>query len=477
MNSLKIWIVAGFIFICNITVFATDQSGNKSVSGTGFLAGTSKVKITPPIGGPLLDNARRSTGVNDELFARALVLGDGKHKVAIVSFDLEEFDMSWSDRIREKVREKTGIAVTMLNSIHTHSAPILTTWNPVRDEWFNQGEGLQWRDGLTIKVVDAVAQAVANMTDANLRVGRAPVKVGSNRRLPTEKGIVMKPNPDGPVVPWVDVLRVDNIDGNPIAVLFSHAAHPVIIHAASTLISADYPGYAVKEIKQQLGGGVMAMFVQACGADINGDPLQGGFNAAKRAGEMLGAAVVKAANESETIKKAELYTTSATMALPFQDLPDPEECKRALAEAEKRQQKAREKNRSEDEAYVFELRDLLAKSERREHQTLRFEMQLLAIGKDWCLLAMPHEIFAEYQLWTDKNSPFRHTMVLGYTNGIESYIPIDKDILSGGYETVRPPARGAELFYPYRAALKPGIEKQIKTKIGRLLKQSYSRTQ
>jgi len=83
---------------------------------------------------------------------------------------------------------------------------------------------------------------------------------------------------------------------------------------------------------------------------------------------------------------------------------------------------------------------------------------------------MTHEVFAEYQLWVDRNSPFRRTMVLGYTNGCESYIPTDKDLALGGYETASFPAVGAPLRYSGRVALKPGIEQQIRQRIHTLWK-------
>lgn len=443
-----------------------DTNREKLARKTGFLAGTCEVSITPPVGAPLLDNMRRSTGVHDDLFARVLVLGDGEHKAAIVCLDLEGIDFSWADEIREKVRARTGIATTLVNICHTHSAPFLMHWDTLGGEWFQEGAGLQWQKELVAKVVDAVAQANAHLVSARLRVGRAPVQVGSNRRLPTEKGIVMKPNPNGAVVPWVDVLCVDDAGGSPIAVLFSHAAHPVIVHGASTLTSADYPGYAVKEVKRRLGGGVTAMFAQGCCGNINGDPLRGGFEAAERAGQMLGGAAAQAAAESKPLEPAELRIASATAALPFQDLPSPEECKRALVQAEERLAKAGKAADSFQRRTVASLRDLLAKSERGERQTLRFEIQLLAVGKAWCLLAMPHEVFAEYQLWADKESPFAHTMVLAYTGGCESYVPTDRDFPLGGYEAAHTPTPGAAaLTYPYRAALRPGIEQEIRRQI------------
>ena len=75
---------------------------------------------------------------------------------------------------------------------------------------------------------------------------------------------------------------------------------------------------------------------------------------------------------------------------------------------------------------------------------------------------MTHEVFAEYQLWTHQVSPFRHTMVLGYTNGCESYIPCERDLELGGYEAAPPPAPCAALRYRNRLALEPHAERQIK---------------
>jgi hypothetical protein len=441
----------------------------KPLRKTGFLAGACEVTITPPVGAPLVDNRQRSTGVHDDLFARVLVLSDGEHQLAIVCLDLEGFDFSWADEVRKRVQARTGIAATLVNCSHTHSAPFVVPWETLGAEWFHQAEGQEWRNGLGAKVVDAVARAQANLAAASLRVGRAPVQVGANRRLPTEKGVVMKPNPAGAVVPWVDVLRVDDASGNLIAVLFSHAAHPVIVHASSTLTSADYPGYAVKEVRRRLGGRVTALFAQGCCGNINGEPLRGGFDAAQRAGESLGGAAAQAAVQSKPLESAELRIASATVVLPFQELPEPDECRQALVKAEERLAQVGKNASQSQRDLVLRFRDLLAKSERRQRQTLRFEIQMLAVGRAWCLLAMPHEVFAEYQLWADKNSPFAQTMVLAYTGGCESYVPTDKDFPLGGYEAAHTPTPAAALVYPYRAALRPAIEEQIKAEIRRLL--------
>jgi len=446
------------------------------------LAGVSEMKITPPVGMWLLGPVAPSTGVHDDLYARTLVLSNGKHTAAIVCLDLAGTDLSFSDSLRAGVRQRTGIATTLLNCTHTHSAPFTIPWCEPW-EWFRQ-EGRAWREELTEKVTEAVQRASEGLRPATLRAGRAPARVGINRRLMTEEGVVMEPNRGGAIVPWVDVLRVD-AEGEPMALLFSHAAHPVIVHAASDLISADYPGFAVAALRQLLGGGTLAMFAQGCGANINGEPWRGGFEAAENCGRRLGEAVATAAQESEAIPLqaarsvagCALKIAAITVKLPFQEMPTAGECEAALARDQERLADAERAGQSEMETRylrfnLWNLQGLWKRIKKGSPEPLRFEINALTIGDEWCLLTMPHEVFCEYQLWADLESPFRHTMTLGYTNGCESYVPTDADLALGhlgGYEAAPAPTPGvAALCYRQRTALKVGIEGQIKQGIVRL---------
>jgi hypothetical protein len=341
-------------------------------------------------------------------------------------------------------------------------------------KWFGDAAGQAWRGELAGKVVGAVCRAAASMQGAALRAGRADVRVGFNRRLPTDRGMVMKPNAQGTVVPWVDVLRVDDAGGQPLAALFTHAAHPVIVHRASTLVSGDFPAYSVATVRQRLGGGVVAMFAQGCGGNINGEPLASGFEAAEQAGVRLGEAAALAARGSEPVTASELKIASVTLTLPFRELPKPEECEETLRAAEERLAEAERSGASESQVWyarneVLCRQCLLEKARRGEQPSgLRFEIHALTLADEWCLLAMTHEVFAEYQLWADQASPFRHNMVLAYTNGVEGYIPTDSDFVLGGYEAASFPSLGAALTYHHRLALRPGIERQLKEAISRV---------
>jgi hypothetical protein len=459
------------------------------------LAGAAEIVITPPYGSPTLGAIQRSTGVHDDLYARALVLDDGEQEVAILSLDLIGMEFALADEIRRTIAAHTGISHALVHCTHNHSAPFTIPWSVLGHRWLS-GAGKGWRDGLAAKMARLVSQAKAQSGAATFRAGRAPVRIGTNRRLETERGVVMKPNPSGPVVPWVDVLRVDLLDGSPIAILFSHAAHPVIIHGSSRLISAEFPGFAARKLEERIGGDVVAMFGQAFAANINGNPLRGGISAAEYAGEILAEAALKAVSTAESIPPHEIRFNSVHCDLPLQPLPSEKECSQAIRTAEERLLKqygrvvfsdeqlwemqadaqvagGQDESVAPDDVQPMEgkawwmvdtmlcLHDLLSKIQCRDDAPLRFDAHMLRIGDDWSLLAATHELFAEYQLMLDKVVPIKHKMMLAYTNGCESYIPMDRDLDRGGYEAATFPDDGAALRYPYRRAVRPGIERQV----------------
>jgi hypothetical protein len=100
---------------------------------------------------------------------------------------------------------------------------------------------------------------------------------------------------------------------------------------------------------------------------------------------------------------------------------------------------------------------------------MRFPIRAFAVGDQFCILGLPHEPFAEYHHFVDRVSPFEHTMVFGYTNGLHCYVGTEKDYLlgeRGGYETS---PWGAAIMFESRLPLAPSCEKLIQAGILRTL--------
>ena len=383
-----------------------------------------------------------------ELYARALVFADGETQLAIVTVDYGQFPLQYNARLLNAIHQVTGIPTEhiVINCSHTHNAP------GVDGRWITE-EAETW---LATCLAELVKDAVDVLEPATLRVGRAPVQVGYNRRLMNDEGyITMAPNPEGAVIPWVDVLGVYDTNGQIIAVLFSHAAHPVIVHWSSEEIGADFPGYAVEHLRNflELKPESVLLFAQGCAANINGYPLRGGFSACDVAGFSLAFATHQALKTAEEIPAALLKARSVLVNLPFQNPPSVEECRQLIEQF------------PDDKRYEA----LLEVAKSGEKRTLPFPMSAFAVGDTLCFLSVAHELFAEYQLFVNETSPFSHTFVFGYTNGSEVYIATKKDYelgLRAGYEAG---PRNHALSGPYRLALLPSVEEQIHAEMTDLL--------
>ena len=406
---------------------------------TTLMAGASETVIT---------SIKDRPEVYAELYARVLVLADGEKQLAIVTADYGQFTLQYNKVLLDAIQGATGIPPerVVINCSHSHNAP------GVDGRWITE-ESEAW---LATCLAELVKDAVDKLEPATLRVGRAPVQVGYNRRIMNDEGyIVMAPNPEGPVVPWVDVLGAYDANGDIIAVLFSHAAHPVIVHWSSEKIGADFPGYAVEHLRNFLAlkPESILLFAQGCAADINGYPLRGGFSACDVAGFTLAFATHQALKTAKEIPAAPLKACSELVSLPFRDPPSVTECEQLIEEF------------PDDERFVA----LLEVAKSGEKRTLPFPISAFAVGDALCFLSVSHELFSEYQLFADQTSPFSHTFVFGYTNGSEVYIATRAAYelgLKAGYEAG---PRNHALSGPYRLALLPSVEEQIHAEITNLL--------
>ena len=413
-------------------------------------ANTAEIIITPPIGTTMLEPPGvPTTGSHDELCCRAIVFDDGKQRVAIVTLDLLGMDAPMIQRTQRAIWEQTHIPATnvMLTATHNHSAPV--TLDCGQDEYRNRA----WENDLVQKIVDCVTQASQNLQPISLAIGREPVQIGVNRRISIMGRTRMLANDHAPILPHVDVLRVDTTDGKTMAVLFNHAAHPVTVHTASTQFNADYPGATVRYIRQALGKDVMPLFTQGCAGDINVVSLAGGLDEAHRLGNMLGEAVVNTLTNMQTLDVETITVVNRETLLPFEAIPS--------STLDKLEDRIRESTQAltehdEDPRTHHDQQMLMRWLKRVRHAPpgLRFRVQGIAFDNQLVILGMTHELFAAYQIAIEARSPFKHTLTCGYTNGCNGYIPTAEAFYLGGYEVEGAPKLfGLPRLHPTSEAL------------------------
>src|ERR1041385_4170927 len=301
---------------------ARSADENDSISHSQAQAGWAEVEITPPLGIGLGGRGGPDTlasKVLDSLFAQVTYLRDAKGTgFVLISFDLVGLPHDLSDRLRTDVVHELGVDwnLVVLNASHTHSGPYM-----IRSLMAGVGPAPQIEQDyfkfLEAQVIAATRAAAKVLQPVKVETFSANSMVGINRRGKNKlghRGII--PDPVGPIDDKVWVLKLTPDHGKAPAVIFSYACHPVIVYGyAFSAISADFPGVARKTIKEGLGPGTHAQFVQGFAGNIRpritADLENNRFRAPKpddlqQAGKELGDQVMAAMKRSGQILKSDL---------------------------------------------------------------------------------------------------------------------------------------------------------------------------
>ena len=277
--------------------------------GSPLLAGAAKVDITHP----------GSFSTRDRLHARALVLRSGETTAVVVAVDavaiggIGPIGNDYLGKVRGALTKELGIdpGAVIVNASHCHG----TVCADVAE-----------------KTIEAVRKAHAGLRPvvASAGTGRED-RVQENRRLRLKDGRevdVRHAYPvaadtevagAGPIDPDIGLLRLDQLDGTPVAVVFQFACHP-IMGLPDGGNTADLSGFAAKTIEESLG--CTALFLQGCGGDIN--PIRykdiGQPRDAEPLGVMLGTSALKTLRTLRGKPNASLRAASEKIEVPRADL-------------------------------------------------------------------------------------------------------------------------------------------------------------
>ena len=392
--------------------------------------GFAKVDITPRKAVQLAGyyGARVSEGAHDPLFARATVFDNGDDRVAIVALDLIGVSDTETAALRAEIEKRAGLKPeqVMVCATHTHTGPACGS----------EPEYVQW---MRPRVGESVADALENMWDCEVRVGSDKAEgVSFIRRYVMKDGsVVTNPgllNPDvdhpiGEVDPQVSTLRAVR-GGKTYLALVNFALHCDTV--GGNLLSAGWPYFMGKVIKQALGKQADTVFLQGCCGDINhwnvfkGGHLKG-FDEAERIGKAVGEAAVRAVASDQPLPVGPVGCASRKTALPVPQ----------VSEADYQEAKA-EMEKPYDSDADFTMERVLARKKVRVHERggkpLEVEVQAFRAG-DAAFVALPCEYFNALGRQIKSRSPIQHTTVVELANGSFGYIAEAHNYEEGGYET------------------------------------------
>jgi hypothetical protein len=348
------------------------MSTQPSNSQTLLKAGVSKVDITCEPGGTydelLPEKAKKHIPreylgirlvVDDPLSARVLVLDDGRTRMVLVTMDVtaigarsisQDILSDSADDFMPNLRARLaaefdlpGANVSVCAS-HVHQTPRMLC---------DDAEQIE-------RIVAAVGEALQNMTPVAVGVGS-----GHESTLTFNRTIMLKDGTDytlppypreediaglRPIDPEIGILRIDRLDGRPLAVVYNFASHLLQGSPQGNQghVTADHVGVTRQYLEEAIGGEVMAFFLQGAGGDVNEVAVadHNNRNRVKDFGSKLGQSVL-AGYAGVDAKSGLLAVASRTVEFPLrQDIPD------CLARLDQRQD---ELKASLNTAYAFLL--------------------------------------------------------------------------------------------------------------------------
>ncbi|MGV3502864.1 MAG: neutral/alkaline non-lysosomal ceramidase N-terminal domain-containing protein [Adhaeribacter sp.] len=426
--------------------------------GAGWRAGVARVNITPKQPMWMAGFASRVTpsdGTRHALWGKALALQDATGKQAVlVTLDLLGLPKAVSDHIRQGVeaRYQLSKAQIILNSSHTHSAPVLE--NALVDIYpmdaAEKEKVLHYSRQLEQQLIALVGSALKGMKPAQVFAQNGVTRFQVNRRNNTEAKLTQLTELKGPNDYSVPVIKVLNAKGKLQAIAFGYACHPTVLN--DNKWSGDYVGFAQLELEKEFPGAT-ALFFQGAGADQN--PLPRRTEAlARQYGRELAAAVSRVLSEPMQPLSPTLATAYSEVALPLQPTPGREELAQLAAKP------------AMDYTKRWAIRQLEQLNLGVTFPTsYPYPLQVWKLG-DQVLMALGGELVVDYALKL-KQLFGPATFVLGYSNDVMGYIPSVRVLKEGGYE-----GASSQMVYGQPALWAPELESTILTEMARLARQA-----
>ena len=422
---------------------------------TTLKAGSATANITPPLGTRIPGGfrPRYAENVDDELFAKAIVIDNGATRIAIVTCDLIAIPEKVADAAKARIAERCDIpaAHVMVNATHTHTAVAVA-------DLLGVDEDTEYTEWVPLKIADAVELAVWRLKSA--RVGFASVnedRITFNRRWHMKDGTVrFNPgvnNPDlvkptGTIDPELAMMFAETDDGTPIAAVANFSLHYIGTDNGNAL-SADYFGHFDKRMRHYLGDTCISLLWNAASGQINNTDFSGqtkwtasGHRQAVKMANVLAGHFI---TEMQFMEMHETLDLSGDIeTLRFQRKRVTEEDLKVAEQVLSVPQGSYDAYETGPFSWVVgqpiptALVDVYARECQRLAKLpaeMTAPVQVMQLGEA-AIVALPGEVFVETGMNIKAASDATPTFLVSLANGYIGYICTDKALTEeGGYET------------------------------------------
>lgn len=481
-------------FVLKIDISSTVRASIFCFLTLQTFGSNSQAQLVAGIGRVNITNTAPGIVVNDSLYVKAMVLDDGRTQCVIATLDavaigeIGYIKNDYLSKVRTALKENLNIAPenVLINASHCHGIV---------------------RDDVVELTIQAIVQASQNMVPVRVGVGKGfEDRIMENRRLKLDNGREAdvrhryalpadhRVKGVGPVDPEIGIVRLERENGEPLAVIYNFACHPIqgVYSEGRRDNTADFPGFASAVLERNLGPNTLAFFLQGCAGDINPVRYKDVLTprSAEPLGQMLGFSTLKALRQIQSKQTGPISVINETIELPRADLTS------AIDSLKKRQQHLinsldgssldfksfiqlyllqkvsgdypsahafnylhedkmnrselrlfDKENKAKTEAYlknIYTMEELTRLKENlsllTKHQatyktsakkTIDVEIFAIKIG-DCVIVSFPGELSVEIGLNIKKRSPYPFTFVTGCSNGYIYYAPTEEQLRNRG---------------------------------------------
>jgi len=213
----------------------TDKNGDaeyRPKDGDTFTDGNGN-GVFDPVWIAGFSNSRAANGIHDELWARTMVIDDGKTRLAIVALDAIGIMNDDIIDVRKKIPSEAGITYTIIASTHDHEAPdLLGLWGKTP---FISGINREYLEYVKSQVVKSITEAAKNIKPAQLAVsedltGAIPFVKDTRKPEIFDSGLRI-------------IRAVDKETGETLGSLIAWTDHAETLWSKNLLITSDFPNY------------------------------------------------------------------------------------------------------------------------------------------------------------------------------------------------------------------------------------------
>ena len=392
-----------------------------------------------------------ATQIHDKLHARALVLSNGKEKLAIVICDSLGISKDVYNEARKLIDKETKFPSQniLMAATHTHSA--------------TRASSEKYRHQLARGIAEAIRQANDNLSPAQIGWGSVdePSEVFNRRwhvtnpeflknpfggqdkvRMNPPRGNAALVKPAGPIDPEISFLSVQTIEGKPLALLANYSLH-YVGGVSKGDVSADYFGIFSRRISQLLAQDqkeketteqplFVGMLSNGTSGDINNINFRERgkrykpYEKMTEVAELVAQKVHQAHKEIRFHRNVPLGFAAETLTLKVRK---PDEAMQQYFAKVKSQPEEAPKHHRYERIYADRVQRLLDGPDEYD-----IPLQVLRIG-DLSIAAIPFEVFVEIGLEVKKKTPFSDAFTIELANDSRGYLPTPEQHKLGGYET------------------------------------------